>query len=123
MQDIDRKADTELSGKELPLSRRELSVECFEHCQSVGNWIFSPKGSAGNGEGITLCRHSPQLMLRLHYVFIAAIRSGRYLNQRGHLRRTVANHSKVDWFGERVFIGTNPEALVPVCSRRNKRQL
>ena len=47
MQDIGRKADTELNGKELPPGWRELRVECFEQCQSVGNWMFSRKGSRG----------------------------------------------------------------------------
>jgi hypothetical protein len=39
---------------------------------------------------LTFCRHSPQLILRLYYVFIAAISPGRYLHQRGQLRRSVA---------------------------------
>ncbi len=36
-----------------------------------------------------LCRRSPQLILRLYSVFIAAISRGRYLHQRGQLSRTV----------------------------------
>ncbi len=39
MQDVGSKENTELSGEDLTLSWRELSVESLGHCQSVGNWI------------------------------------------------------------------------------------
>jgi hypothetical protein len=46
MQDVDSKEDTQLSREDLTLSWRELPVESFGHCQSVGNWMFSPRGFA-----------------------------------------------------------------------------
>jgi len=45
MQDIGGKEDTDLSGEDLTLNRRELSVESLGHCQSVGNWIAHPNGA------------------------------------------------------------------------------
>ena len=42
MQDVGNKEDTELSREDLTLSWRELPVESLGHCQSVGNWMFSP---------------------------------------------------------------------------------
>ena len=46
------------------------------------------------------CRRSPQLILPLYYVFIAAISRGRYLHQRGQVSRTLANHPGTARFGQ-----------------------
>jgi hypothetical protein len=50
MQDIGSKEDTELSREDLYFRWRELSVESPGRCQSVGNWMFFPRGFARNEE-------------------------------------------------------------------------
>jgi hypothetical protein len=44
MQDIGNKGDTKLSGEDFSFGCWKVSFQPFEHCQSVGNWIF-PRGS------------------------------------------------------------------------------
>jgi hypothetical protein len=41
MQDVGSKEHTELRREDLTLSWRELPVESFGHCQSVGNGVHS----------------------------------------------------------------------------------
>jgi hypothetical protein len=50
MQDVGSKEDTPLSREDLTLRMRELSVESIGHCQSIGKWMFSPRGFAKNRE-------------------------------------------------------------------------
>jgi hypothetical protein len=40
---------------------------------------------------LTFCRHSPQLIARLYYVFITAISRGRYLHERAGLVERLAS--------------------------------
>jgi hypothetical protein len=55
------------------------------------------------------CRHSPQLILRLYYVFIAAIRRGRYLHQRRHSpNRLPTIPELIGSINTSAFVDTNP---------------
>lgn len=44
MQDVASKEDMELSSHDLIQSSRDSPVESLGHCQSVGNWMYFPKG-------------------------------------------------------------------------------